>query len=114
MKQETKNSLIFASCMIAVSCAFFYFIFGISGALSILGITLIFLFPTYMILQNFNIDAEEKIVLSFFIGIGIFTPVAYWIGMIISFRIAIFISIIILAATGILIKIFRKTSPDKL
>ena len=113
MNKENKSDMIFAACIIAAACIFFYYILGISGALSIFGIALIFCFPTYMILRNFDIDSEEKILLSFFIGIGIFTPISYWIGMFISFRIAIFISIAILAGIGLLMQKYMNHSQNK-
>ena len=110
MNQEDKNSIIFVTLIFALMCAFFYFILGRSGALSFFGIVLMFVFPTYIIINNFEMDPEEKIMFSFFIGIGIFTPVAYWIGMFISFRISLFVSMAILIGLGIFLKKFRKTS----
>lgn len=77
---------------------FFYLILGISGMMSILGMLLFFVVPGYIILGNFNFGNDERLVISFFIGVGIFPAIAYWLGMFVSFRISIFIALILLFA----------------
>lgn len=105
------ENLGFIGIMIVVILAFFYFILGLSGMMSILGIILLFIVPTYLILDNFSLGQDEKIVFSFFIGVGIFPSITYWLGMIISFRIAIFITFIILVVTSLLVrKVWKKNS----
>ncbi len=97
--------VLFAAALIL---AFFYFVLGFSGMMTVLGIMILFMLPTYLILNNFDLEQDEKIVFSFFIGIGIFPAIAYWLGMLISFRIAIFITFAILIATSFIIKKFKK------
>ena len=92
----------------ALALAFFYFILGLSGMMTVLGIMLLFMLPTYLILNNFELERDEKIIFSFFIGIGIFPAVAYWLGMLISFRIAIFVTFAILIAASFIIKKLKK------
>jgi apolipoprotein N-acyltransferase len=94
--------------IIAVILVFFYFILGFSGMMAALGIILLFIVPFYLILDNFELDQDEKIVFSFFIGVGIFPAITYWLGMLISFRIAIFITFIVLIVAGYLVKKFCK------
>lgn len=92
----------------ALVLAFFYFILGFSGMMTVLGIMLFFMLPFYLILDNFDLEQDEKITLSFFIGVGVFPAIAYWLGMLISFRIAIFVTFAILVAASFTIKNLRK------
>lgn len=92
----------------ALILAFFYFVLGFSGMMTILGIMLLFMLPTYLILNNFDLEEDEKIIFSFFIGIGIFPAIVYWLGMLISFRIAIFVAFVLFIATSFIIKKFKK------
>lgn len=98
----------FALFAAALILAFFYFILGFSGMMTTLGIMLLFMLPTYLILNNFDLEQDEKIIFSFFIGIGIFPAIAYWLGMLISFRISIFIAFATLIAASFIIRKLRK------
>ncbi len=98
----------FALLAAGLVLAFFYFVLGFSGMMTILGVMLLFILPFYMILDNFELDKDEKIVFAFFIGIGIFPAISYWLGMLISFRIAIFVTFALLVATSFIIKKFKK------
>ena len=79
-----------------VIIAFFYLILGFSGMMTLIGIMLLIMLPAYLILNNSELEHDEKIIFSFFLGAGIFPSITYWIGMLISFKIAIFIAFIIL------------------
>jgi hypothetical protein len=98
----------FIGISVAVIVLFLYFILGLSGALSALGIILLFIVPIYFILDNFELGQDEKIVFSFFIGVGVLPAFTYWIGLFISFRLAILISFVVLIAVGILIRKGKK------
>ena len=102
------ENLKFIGIVVVVILAFFYFILGFSGMMAVLGIILLFIVPFYLILDNFNLSQDEKIVFSFFIGVGIFPAITYWPGMLISFRIAIFITFIVLVVVGLLVRKFYK------
>ncbi len=102
------ENLGFLGVIVAVILVFFYSILGFSGMMAALGIILLFIVPFYLILDNFNLGQDEKIVFSFFIGVGIFPAIAYWLGMIISLRIAIFITFILLIVVGLLVRKFYK------
>lgn len=86
----------FVGISIAIILAFFFIILSFSAAMSIFGIILLFILPTYFVLNRFSLEQDEKIVFSFFIGAGIFPTIAYWFGRFISFRIAILITFIAL------------------
>ena len=78
--------------------------------MSALGIILLFMLPTYLILNNFSLEQDEKVIFSFFIGVGIFPSITYWLGMLISFRMAILITFIFLSALGIYLPLINKAS----
>ena len=101
MKLKIEN-LGFIVIVIIVTLVFFYFILGFSGMMTSLGIMLLFILPTYLMLNNFNLEQDEKIVFSFFIGVGIFPSITYWLGILISFRIAILITFLLLLITGVI------------
>lgn len=108
MKLPDKENMAFIGILVTIILAFFFYILGASGLMSALGIILIFVLPTYFILNNFNLDNDEKIVFSFFIGVGIFPSIAYWLGTLISFKISIFTTFILLLILGFLIKKYYK------
>lgn len=93
--------------ILVVVLVFFYLILGSGGMMSVLGIFLLFIVPMYIILGNFGLEEDEKLVFSFFIGIGILPSLAYWTGLFISFKIAILVSFIALIITGFLIRNYK-------
>ena len=99
----------FIGIVIVVMLTFFYFILGFSAMMTVLGIIIIFIVPLYLILDNFDLRQDEKIVFSFFLGVGIFPSITYWLGIFISFKIAILVTFVILIIAAYLIRKFLKT-----
>ena len=87
---------------------FSYLILGFSAAIALLSIILFLILPAYLILDRFELGQDEKIALSFFAGAGIFPSIAYWIGMLISFKIAVLITFAILISIAFLANNFKK------
>ncbi len=108
MKLPKPESLIFIGIIIAAASLFMLKILGLSAMMSVIGIVLLLILPMYFILDNFDLSDDEKIVFSFFLGAGVFPIFTYWIGMIISFRLAILITFLILVGAGIIIRRSRK------
>ena len=104
MKLPDKENMAVIGILIAIILIFFYYILGFSGAMSALGIGLIFIIPAYFILNNFELDGDEKIIFSFFIGVGIFPAISYWLGIFIPFKIAIFITFIVLLIVAYVVR----------
>ena len=102
------ENLGFIGIIIAAILLFFYFILGFSGMLAALGHILLFIVPIYFILNNFDLAQDEKIVFSFFLGVGIFPSLVYWPANFISFRISIFISFVILIVVAYLVRKYHK------
>lgn len=90
--------------------AFFSLIFlGFTGLRVIFGMLLVFFLPFYLILNNFDISQSEKIFFSFFIGLGIFPAIVYWLGVFISLKIAVIIAFVLLVLASFVIKKAKKT-----
>jgi apolipoprotein N-acyltransferase len=77
---------------------------GFTGLRVLFGIILVFFLPFYIILDNFDLSRGEKVTFSFFIGVGIFPAIAYWLGVFMSFKLAIILTFVLLCAVGIMIK----------
>lgn len=95
--------------IILILIALFSFIFlSFTGFKVIFGMLLVFFLPFYLILGNSNLSQSEKIFFAFFIGVGIFPAIVYWLGVLISFKLAIVATFFILILVGFLLKNFRK------
>ena len=108
MKVPKVENLGFIGIVVVVILLFFYFILGFSALMTALGIILLFIVPIYLILDIFDLGQDEKIVFSFFIGVGIFPTIAYWLGLFISFRIAVFVSFAVLITAAFFARKFFK------
>lgn len=81
----------------------FAVLFGLIGALTIAGFIMLFILPFYLILSIFDFEVTEKIIFSIFLGIGIVSTLVYYLGLVISFRIAILIVWLTILFIGFLI-----------
>lgn len=91
--------------IILVLIALFSFIFlGFVGFKVIFGMILVFFLPFYLILDKFNLSRSEKVIFALFLGVGLFPVPVYWLGVLISFRLAIAISFVLLILVGFLLK----------
>jgi len=106
------ENLGFIGIIIVIILLFFYFILGFSGMMAALGIILLFIVPIYLILDVFDLGQDEKIVFSFFLGVGIFPSLVYWPATIISFKLSVFISFIVLLVVAYLVRKFHKKNND--
>lgn len=103
---KIKNNLIIAVIIVLL---FFLILFGLSGLKLIIGIGLLYILPFYLILDKFNLDKTEKLFFSFFIGIGIFPSIVYYLGILFnSIRIAIVVTFILLLGLGLVLRKIKK------
>tara|TARA_Y100000310_G_scaffold269562_1_gene282857 strand:- start:88 stop:432 length:345 start_codon:yes stop_codon:yes gene_type:complete len=68
---------------------------GFTGVRALLGMIIVFIIPFYLILDTLPMNQEEKIILGFFLGLGLFPVLVYWLGTIISFKLSIVITFIV-------------------
>lgn len=100
--------------VILILIALFSFIFlGFVGFKVIFGMLLVFFLPFYLILDNFDLSLSEKVIFSLFIGLGLFSVLVYWLGVFISFRLAIAISFVLLILIAFVIRRVRKSKNSK-
>lgn len=103
-----KNNLILYSAGILI-LLFYLIFFQLTGLRFILGVFVLYLIPMYLILDNFDLKKPEKAVFSFFIGIGIYPSLVYWIGYFVgSVRVAIVLAFALLVGTGAFLKLLKK------
>ncbi len=107
MKLPKIENLGFIGILTAVILLFFYLILGFSAMMAVLGIMILFIAPIYLALDSFDLGQDEKLVFSFFLGAGILPSLAYWMGLFISFKLAILMSFIVLITTGFLIRGYK-------
>ncbi len=79
----------------------------------ILGFILLFILPFYLILDNFDLDMEEKIIFSFFIGVIFFSSLVYLIGNLFGVRFSIILTFIILIFSNLFLKKFIFKNKNK-
>ena len=106
MKIPKIENIGFIGIILMVILAFFYIILGLSGMMAILGIMLFFVVPFYLMLNNLELGQDEKLILSFLIGAGLFPSLVYWLGLFISFKISIFITFAIYMIAAYLLSKF--------
>lgn len=100
---KIKNNLIIG--VIIAVLLFFFILFSLTGLKLIIGIGLLYILPFYLILDRFDLDKTEKIVFSFFIGIGILPSIVYYLGILFnSIRIAIVVTFVLLILIGLILK----------
>lgn len=104
----TKKHIV-GLCLFSVLIFSFYF-FGIVGVKTILITLLLFFVPTYAIINNFDLGQDEKIFFSFFIGLGLFPLVVWYINrIIVSLKVSLIITLLLLVLIGLLLRIkFKK------
>jgi len=107
MKVPKIENLGLIGIVLAVMLLFSFFVLGFSALMTVLGVILLFIIPIYLVLDKFDLGQDEKIVFSFFLGVGIFPALAYWLGIFISFKISILISFVILIVAAYLIRKFK-------
>lgn len=77
---------------------------GFGGFRTILGLIIVVMLPFYFIFDKFKISLMEKIFFSFFISLGIFPVVVYWLGIIMSFRLSVLISFLLFGGLAVFLR----------
>ena len=73
------------------------FLFGATGARTVASIVVFFFLPFYLIMRQMSLESDEKVFFAFFIGLGVFSTVVFYVGRVIqSFRISVAAAFILL------------------
>ena len=98
VKLSTRTTIIIIVLLIA---GFFLIMFGLTGIRTAIGI-LVMTLPFYLILRKW-FSREESVFFSFFVGIGLYASVVYYLAVFTGMRIAIVIVFLVLLAIPYLI-----------
>lgn len=95
--------------ILIVSFAFFYFTYNWIGLRLFIGSLLLFFVPFYIFLDSFDLAVEEKLIFSFFIGIGV-VPVLvfYFTRILVSLRLSMLVCFILLIIGSLVFRKFYK------
>ncbi len=91
-----------AALMAGISAALIlsFVLFGIGGAKTIVAF-IIFAFPFYVILNNFNLETDEKLFFAFFLGLAFFAITVWTVNRAIpSLKVSIIAGFILLTLLG--------------
>lgn len=78
-----------------------YVLAGLTGISALVIMGLLFVLPTYLFLSAFKLDMLEKLFFSFFLGIGMYSVIAYLISFLVpSLRISTVITFVAMLGVG--------------
>ena len=98
--------------ILASAAAMAYFFLGLSAARAVIGISIFWILPAYILIYPLNLKDEEKLALSFFAGIVIIPSLVYWLAFVLPFRTSIYAVTGSLLAVGIYITLRGKKEED--
>ena len=104
LKIDNNKILILVSLLIFFAS---FLLWGFIGFKTVFGLLFVFFLPIYLIIDNFDFEFSEKIIFSFFIGLGIVSALIYWLGRLISFKISIFLAAVVFILIGISLRYFK-------
>jgi len=103
-----QNQKIGLACAAAVLIGAYVFS-GMTGVFGIIIMGILFVLPTYIFLSSFQLDFLEKAFFSFFLGIGMFSVIAYLVSFLFpSLKISIGLTFVIMMGAAIGTKRLRK------
>ena len=99
----SNRNLALAGLVAALLTGAYYF--GITGAMTLLGIAAFFFLPFFLILRKSGIEDDEKVFFAFFIGLGLFSAAVFYAGRVIpSFRASVAVAFVLLLLAPFAIK----------
>ena len=84
------------------------YLFGMIGLRTGLALVVLYFIPMYLIMDLFDLKQGEKVVFAFFISLGIYPSLVYWLGFLVPFSVSIFLSFVLLLIIWFIIKKFKK------
>ena len=108
MSLKLNDIHVFALVAALPILVFSYILFGITGARVALGIAFV-LFPFNIMLNKSGLEEGEKFVFSILLGLTIFPSLAYIIGFLISFKLAIIAAFIVFLGVGIILMKYKNS-----
>ncbi|MFH1827825.1 MAG: hypothetical protein ABH824_01050 [Nanoarchaeota archaeon] len=95
--------------ILLISSIFFFINYKMTGLRLFIGSFLLFFLPFYIFLDSFDLPIEEKLIFSFFIGLGIVSILVFYLTKIFgSIRISLIIGFIVLMAGSLIFRYYYK------
>ena len=107
LSNDSKELVIFLSIIAVVIAIFSFALFGITGVRVFIGIIFMSL-PFYLLLDNFNLASGEEFVFSIIFGITVLPSLAFLLGFLVSFRLAIWIVFIVFIIAAVVLRKYKK------
>lgn len=87
---------------IALALIFAFALFNIVGVRVVSGMLIIFFLPFYLVVRSLNLENDEKIFFSFFLGLGLFALLVMYLNKLIpSMRLTMAVVFVALVILGI-------------
>ena len=102
-----KELMIFLLITTLTIMIFSFVLFGVTGVRIVLGVIMMWL-PFYLMLSHFDIALGERFIFSLILGVTLFPSIVFLIGFLISFRLAIIVTFLLLMAVFFLIRRYKK------
>ena len=109
MKTLKLNKITILILVGALFLILLIYLFGITGLRTGLALIVLYFIPMYLIMSLFDLTAVEKVVFAFFLSLGIYSILVYWIGFLVSFKVSVFLSFVLLLAVWYIIRRFKKS-----
>ena len=106
-KYFSKELALFLLAVVSIILVFSSVLFGFTGIRFVFGLIIMWI-PFYLILSNFELTMGEKFVFSLILGITLFPSVVYLLGLLVSFRIAMAATFLVLICAWFLIDKFKR------
>jgi len=107
---STRNVGLAAAALVLFGA---WMIAGLTAVRVIAGMFVLFFLPFYFIMRNLDIEEDERIFFSFFLGFGLIPVIVYYGNKIISsLRVTILVTVVILIAIGLALPWLKKAKPN--
>ncbi|MBI3034073.1 hypothetical protein HYY72_02845 [Candidatus Woesearchaeota archaeon] len=104
-----KSEYLYACISVFAALMLAFLLFSTTGVLALAAIALLFFVPAFAIVSNFELGLDEKLVFSFFIGIGVFPLLAWYVNKIVpSLRVSAVAVAALAVAAGFLLWLGRR------
>jgi len=98
--------------MAALVVLFFTLLFGIIGFRFAAGLLILYFVPFYLLLSSASLENSEKMVFGLFLSFVFIPSIAYWVGFVVPFRLAIGMAFILVLALALFLR-YRKRAVSK-
>lgn len=108
-KDKTLSKII---VVLVVISSTFTLLFGITGLKTFSAFLLFFFLPIFVIINNLDLELDEKVFFSFFVSLALFSLVVWYINRVIySLRISVMVAFFLLIFIGLAMSFYHHKNP---